>query len=112
MNKIKEAFYGNFVSVRYKAGDTLSLPVHRNVFDYYSRVESTLLNAVPANNIGLVLPVVSEFIHAGKVDILVPALESSYLCVAGKGMVRSVLTVLPGLQLRGDANSDLCAHGL
>ena len=55
---------------------------------------------------------VSEFIHAGKVDILVAALESSYLCVAGKGMVRGVLTVLPGLQLRGDANSDLCAHGL
>ncbi len=112
LNKISEAFNGNFVSVRYKAGDTLSLPVHRNVFDYYSRVVSTLLNAVPANNIGLVLQVVSEFIHAGKVDILVAALESSYLCVAGKGMVRGVLTVLPGMQLRGDANSDLCAHGL
>lgn len=29
-----------------------------------------------------------------------------------KGTVRGVLTVLPGLQLRGNANSDLCANGL
>ena len=99
LNKISEAFNGNFVSVRYKAGDTLSLPVHRNVFDYYSRVVSTLLNAVPANNIGLVLPVVSEFIHAGKVDILVAALESSYLCAHGLLTPRRAV---PGKQLPGD----------
>ena len=99
LNKINEAFNGNFVSVRYKAGDTLSLPVHRNVFDYYSRVVSTLLNAVPANNIGLVLPVVSEFIHAGKVDILAAALESSYLCAHGLLTPRRAV---PGKQLPGD----------
>ena len=29
-----------------------------------------------------------------------------------KGTVNGVLTVLPGLQLRGNANSDLCANGL
>ena len=29
-----------------------------------------------------------------------------------KGTVNGVLTVLPGLQLRGNANSDLCAEGL
>ena len=29
-----------------------------------------------------------------------------------KGTVNGVLTVLPGLQLRGNANSDLCAYGL
>ena len=29
-----------------------------------------------------------------------------------KGTVNGVLTVLPGLQLRGDANAELCANGL
>lgn len=29
-----------------------------------------------------------------------------------KGTVNGVLTVLPGLKTRGNANSDLCAHGL
>ena len=29
-----------------------------------------------------------------------------------KGTVNGVLTVLPGLKIRGDANSDLCANGL
>lgn len=29
-----------------------------------------------------------------------------------KGTVNGVLTVLPGLQRRGNANADLCANGL
>ena len=29
-----------------------------------------------------------------------------------RGTVRGVSVVLPGLKIRGDANSDLCANGL